>query len=261
MGLHQAGFEVVGVDAEPHPDYPFEFVLGDALTYPLAGFDLIWASPPCQGFTAYKRRPGHVKPRPNLIPPIRERLRASGTPYIIENVPGAPLENPVMLCGSMFGLDVRRHRNFECSFDVTPPKCDHKSQAPRFPPATNRKNLRRTVEVGVWRIPLDVQQRAMGIDWMTTPLRQDIADVIVALSNDARTELVILDRVMRTKTGNDLAAAVREALGRAHAAAKAAAVRELNEEIEGLRAQNAQLTEALLEAELRRWLSHEVERG
>lgn len=113
----------------------------------------------------------------------------------------------------------------------------------------------------MWRIPLDVQQRAMGIDWMTTPLRQDIADVIVALSNDARTELVILDRVMRTKTGNDLAAAVREALGRAHAAAKAAAVRELNEEIEGLRAQNAQLTEALLEAELRRWLSHEVERG
>lgn len=97
----------------------------------------------------------------------RERLQASGTPYIIENVHGAPLVNPITLCGSMFGLDVRRHRLFECSFPVEQPQCRHEEQTPRFPPATNRTNLRCTVEVGVWRIPLETQQQAMGIDWMS----------------------------------------------------------------------------------------------
>jgi len=103
------------------------------------------------------------------------RLWASGIPHVIENVPGAPLESPVQLCGSSFGLDVRRHRIFECSFAVLAPACDHSWQTPRFPPATNRTNLRSTVEVGVWRIPLDVQQRAMGIDWMT---RKELSQAI-----------------------------------------------------------------------------------
>lgn len=167
-GLVDAGFEVVGVDIEPQPDYPFTFVQADALTFDLMGFDFVWASPPCQAFTAYKRRKEHVAPRPNLIPAVREKLKASGLPYIIENVEGARAElvNPVRLCGSMFGLDVRRHRLFETSFPQTRLECQHHLQTPRFAPATNRKNLRRTVEVGVWRIPLDVQQRAMGIDWM-----------------------------------------------------------------------------------------------
>lgn len=165
-GLAQAGFDVTGVDVEPQPHYPFRFILGDALSVPLEGYDFIWASPPCQAFTAYKRRPGHVRPRPNLIPAIRERLRKCGTPYVIENVGGAPLESPVMLCGSMFGLDVRRHRYFERSFPVSQPPCAHHLQTPRFPPATNRENLRSTVEVGVYRIPLAVQGVAMGIDWM-----------------------------------------------------------------------------------------------
>jgi DNA (cytosine-5)-methyltransferase 1 len=171
MGLHRAGFEVVGVDLAPQPNYPFEFHQADALEHPLDGFDLIWASPPCQGFTSYKRRPGHVRPCANLIPQTRERLLASGTPYIIENVPGAiaQLRHPVQLCGSSFGLDVRRHRLFETSFYALAPACDHGWQTPRFPPATNRTNLRSTVEVGVWRIALEVQQRAMGIDWMTRP--------------------------------------------------------------------------------------------
>jgi len=163
-GLRCAGYDVTGVDLE---DFGQEHI-ADALAFPLEGFDLIWASPPCQAFTAYKRRPEHVAPRPNLIPAIRERLRASGIPYVIENVPGAPLVNPVELCGSMFGLDVRRHRWFETSFELLPPcPCQHHLQAPRFPPATNRSNLRRTVEVGVYRIPLEVQRKAMGIDWMT----------------------------------------------------------------------------------------------
>lgn len=167
MGLYRAGFEVVGVDINPQPRYPFEFHQADALTFPLDGFDLIWASPPCQSFTAYKRRRGYVRERENLIDPIRCRLMPSDTDFVIENVVGAPLRNAVMLCGSMFGLDVRRHRLFEASFGLERPVCRHSEQSPRFPQATNRTNLRRTVEVGVWRIPLAVQGRAMGIDWMT----------------------------------------------------------------------------------------------
>ncbi len=158
---------MVGVDLEPQPEYPFAFVQADALTYPLDGFDFIWASPPCQGFTAYKRRPGHVRPRENLIPAVRERLRASGIPHVIENVVGAPLESPFILCGSMFGLDVRRHRQFEASFPVVAPPCNHTVQTPRFPQATNRANRRSTVEVGVYRIPIAIQRAAMGIGWMS----------------------------------------------------------------------------------------------
>ena len=164
------GFEVVGVDIAPQPAYPFEFQQGDALDtiLSIAGdFDLIHASPPCQRFTAYRS----VGPRvgegyKDLIDPTRELLRMSKTPYVIENVAGAPLVNPVQLCGSSFALDIRRHRLFEASFSIPTPRCDHEWQKPRFAPSTNRKNLRRTVEVGVWRIPLEVQQRAMGIDWM-----------------------------------------------------------------------------------------------
>lgn len=166
-GLRRAGFDVTGVDIEPQCEYPFTFVQGDALTFDLAGFDVIWASPKCQAFTAYKRRPGHVREVENQIPAVRERLAASGVPYVIENVPGAPLIDPVVLCGSMFGLDVRRHRCFEASFIIPAPSCNHAAQTPRFPCATNRTNLRSTVEVGVYRIPLATQRAAMGIDWMS----------------------------------------------------------------------------------------------
>jgi DNA (cytosine-5)-methyltransferase 1 len=168
MGLYQAGFEVVGVDIKPQPSYPFKFVQHDATEEEdFSEYDLVWASPPCQAFTAYRRRKGHVRPYKTLIPKVRKILQANGVPYIIENVPGAPLIDPVMLCGSMFGLDVRRHRFFEWSFWVDRPECRHDLQLPRFPSATNRKNLRKTVEVGAWRIPLETQRRAMGIDWMT----------------------------------------------------------------------------------------------
>lgn len=167
-GLLAAGYDVTGVDINPQPEYPFRFIQADAMTFPLGGYDLIWASPPCQAFTAYRRRPRHVADSPNLIPATRDRLEGSGAEWIIENVTGArdEMRGPTTLCGSMFGLDVRRHRLFETSFPVLAPECNHASQLPRFPPATNRTNLRRTVEVGVWRIPLAVQQKAMGIDWM-----------------------------------------------------------------------------------------------
>ena len=182
MGLHEAGFDVVGVDLHEQPRYPFEFLRGNIVLSFLRhqamdinerlstfDFDLIWASPPCQGRTAYKRRPNHVAPidTDGMIEHTRHLLKSTGVPYIIENVPGAPLIDPVTLCGSMFGLDVRRHRLFECSgFTVTQPACRHELQQGSYPQATNRANRRKTVEVGVWRIPLATQQAAMQIDWM-----------------------------------------------------------------------------------------------
>lgn len=176
MGYHRAGFDVVGVDIKPQPNYPFPFWEADALDVlryewglvEQHGFTVIHASPPCQFKTAYKRRPNHVKESPNLIPATRELLKTVGLPYVIENVEGARghLADPIRLCGSSFGLDVRRHRLFESNVPLLALKCNHSWQTPRFPPATNRTNQRSTVEVGVWRIPLAVQQRAMGIDWM-----------------------------------------------------------------------------------------------
>ena len=119
MGYHRAGFDVVGVDNVPQPRYPFEFVLGDALdsSMDVTTFDAIHASPPCQRFTALKVM-HNAKEHPDMLTPCREMLRATGLPYVIENVPGAPMEDPVTLCGTMFGLGVHdaelwRHRLFE----------------------------------------------------------------------------------------------------------------------------------------------------
>lgn len=171
MGYARAGFDVIGVDVRAQPHYPFAFVRADALEYIREHgheFDAIHASPPCQAFTAYRRK-GHGVGAgyPDLIAATREALRSTGRPFVIENVPGSPLQASILLCGSSFGLDVRRHRLFESSRLVLAQPCDHAWQTPRFPPATNRSTPRSTVEVGAWRIPLDVQRRAMGIDWMT----------------------------------------------------------------------------------------------
>lgn len=170
-GYHDAGFEITGVDIKPQPNYPYKFIQADALEYSLEDYDAIHASPPCQFATAYKRNRGHVKPAINLIPQTRERLRQAGVPYVIENVEGARdhLLSPIMLCGSSFGLDIRRHRLFETNFLVPGVPCDHKWQTPRFPSPKNRENLRCTVEIGVWRIPKEQQRRAMQIDWMSIP--------------------------------------------------------------------------------------------
>lgn len=173
MGYHRAGFDVIGVDIEPQPNYPFEFHQADAFEWfdancrPGSGFAAVHASPPCQLWTAYRRK-GHGvgDGYPDLIPAVRRRVDGHEWVYAIENVGGAPLGSAHQLCGSSFGLDVRRHRRFETNLPMVVPTCNHGWQTPRFPPATNRTNLRSTVEVGVWRIPLKVQQRAMGIDWM-----------------------------------------------------------------------------------------------
>jgi DNA (cytosine-5)-methyltransferase 1 len=173
MGLHRAWPDawIVGVDIEDQPRYPFTFVRGDATKPPveLDAFDFIWASPLCQKFCAYQRT-GRVKEDyPDLIPPTRALLEASGKPYVIENVPGAPLRSPFMLCGSMFGLDVRRHRLFESNIPLLVPPCQHPYGPGKYKPSSDRKNLRNTIEVGAWNEPLELQRAAMGIDWMTVP--------------------------------------------------------------------------------------------
>lgn len=135
MGLHRAGFDVTGVDIKPQPRYPFRFVQADALRPPfdLRAFDFIWASPPCQAYT----RARHIRKRehPRHIVPIRHMLIDSGVPYVIENVPGAPLRCAQILCGTSFGLTVsvrstlyelRRHRLFESSFYFLAPPCSHR---------------------------------------------------------------------------------------------------------------------------------------
>jgi hypothetical protein len=118
MGYHRAGFDVDGVDIDPQPRYPFEFTLADALTVPLDGdWDAIHASPPCQAYCGATAWRGDRANHPDLIAPIRDRLIATGLPYVIETVQDGRrhLHNPVKLCGSMFGIPVRRHRYFEVS--------------------------------------------------------------------------------------------------------------------------------------------------
>jgi DNA (cytosine-5)-methyltransferase 1 len=134
MGYSQAGFaEIVGVDNRPQPRYPFPFVQGDALEYLAAHgreYDVIHASPPCQAYSALK----HLarKPHPALVEATRRGLQATGKPYVIENVVGAPLHFPLLLCGTMFALEtpcgaqLRRHRLFESShYIMAPGECAH----------------------------------------------------------------------------------------------------------------------------------------
>jgi DNA (cytosine-5)-methyltransferase 1 len=132
MGYHLAGFDVTGVDLVDQPRYPFEFHQGDALAY-LAEhgqeFDAIHASPPCQAYTSLSTSyAADAEPHPELVDPTRNALIALGRPWIMENVPGAPMPAAVMLCGTMFGLGIdglqlRRHRLFE-----------HHPAVPAWPP-------------------------------------------------------------------------------------------------------------------------------
>lgn len=179
MGYHRAGFDVVGVDIKPQPRYPFEFHQADALEY-LAEhgheFGAIHASPPCQKYCRMRKltiAQGKAKNYPDLIGDTRQALIASGKPYVIENVEGAPLLCPILLCGSMFGLDVQRHRLFECSVGMLGPSCNHRVWKAARPPLHRLQGTSRVVgcygkgrgkgdNVALWKA-------AMGIDWMTRP--------------------------------------------------------------------------------------------
>lgn len=176
MGLYNAGFEVTGCDIVFQPDYPtglfspsFTFIHQNALDIPLTGFDFVWASPPCQAHSALR----HLHPQKHyecFIERIRARLLSWGGPFVIENVMGAPLLNPIMLCGSSFGLKVRRHRIFESNFQISPPPCDHRTQGrPIDVSGTGgrRINRRTNDHGGNTNKPrtLDEARSAIDIDW------------------------------------------------------------------------------------------------
>lgn len=177
VGLYRAGFDVIGVDIEPQPRYPFKFIQADALTYPLEGFDLVWASPHCQGYTALRHAPG-AKGKPRQIQQFRDRMPAN-TLWAIENVEEAAcdMENPITLCGSMFGLGaqgcrLQRHRLIMSNFPIPQPWCKHDSRPVIGVYGGHAR--RRAASVG-GRGTRDVWQgghktaasKAMGIDWMT----------------------------------------------------------------------------------------------
>src|SRR3990167_5832997 len=152
MGYHRAGFDVVGVDINPQPRYPFEFHQADALTFPLDGFDAIHASPPCQAYTAMRRLGKNAGSNaPELVDPIRSRLVGSGVPWVMENVVGSPLLNPLMLCGSSFGLGVQRHRLFEGSHLVFGLPCRHGEASPVPVWGDGRPSRREARRQRTWR--------------------------------------------------------------------------------------------------------------
>ena len=187
VGYSRAGFDVLGVDIVPHKHYPFAFRQADAMTFPLDGFDVVHASPPCQDYTATKNisLARRVHPDyPRLLAPMRKRLQEWGGLYVMENVTGAALteremDNPLMLCGTHFGLHVERHRYFESNcllFGAGP--CAH-----RIGNVSVRR--KRAEYIGVWSgvTYIDSHGRvrkrpkscrfadamaAMGIDWPMT---------------------------------------------------------------------------------------------
>jgi DNA (cytosine-5)-methyltransferase 1 len=190
VGYHRAGFDVVGVDIEPHPDYPFELIVADALEMLgnpryLAEFGVIHASPPCQARTTMSNRwrgkGGRADEHVNLIPEVRDALLSWGGPYVIENVPGArrDLCHPVTLHGGMFGLRVHRPRLFECSW----PAMAYRA-APSISPVgvygvkPDGRRLMTRADGTEQRAAasLEEAQQAMGTPWMTD--FRDIAEAI-----------------------------------------------------------------------------------
>jgi DNA (cytosine-5)-methyltransferase 1 len=176
VGYARAGFEVVGVDIKPQPHYPFEFWQWDAmeiLAAPDQPFDAIHASPPCQAYAGLSNKDGR---HPKLIEPVRELLRSTGLPYVIENIVGAPLQPSVVLCGSMFGLRVRRHRLFESNVMLLQATCQHSAQQ-RIRAYYGKKgwlawtpasaNVQKKGRTPLLRGSVDDAPEDMGVDWMT----------------------------------------------------------------------------------------------
>jgi len=175
-GYQEAGFEVWGVDLSPQPNYCGEkFTKMDAFSYldyhGWEWFDAIHASPPCQAYSRAKQIQNND--HPELLDETRHRLIQTGLPYVIENVKGAPLVNPVMLEGQMFGLNTHRPRLFETNWPLTVPAL--------VPPPPRQAKMGRQpkpgeeIQVVGHFTDMKAAQDAMGIDWMT---RGELAQAI-----------------------------------------------------------------------------------
>jgi DNA (cytosine-5)-methyltransferase 1 len=170
-GYAKAGFEVTGIDVKHGKRYPYTYIKGDVRDYLdsefLQQFDVIAASPPCQSFSATKHlrnAQGKTTTKTNMIPMVRDALINANRIYVIENVPNAPLINPVQLCGSAFGLKVRRHRLFESNFALKGTDCHHKQQGK---PVGIYGSMRDEIPNGGHTAKtMDQAHEAMGIDWM-----------------------------------------------------------------------------------------------
>lgn len=186
QGLHTAGFTVIGVDNKPQPRYPFGMLQCDALealeqliVYGKFGADVapafVHASPPCQHYSDLAKRNGNAHEHPDLVGPTRELLKATGAPYSIENVDGAPLIDPVTLCGAWFGewnLRVIRHRLFETNWTLPqPPHVKHPLCYTRDKRKAHYGRLdEMTAFVSVnggGNCSAKAARDAMGIPWMT----------------------------------------------------------------------------------------------
>lgn len=166
MGYSRAGFDVTGVDIKSQPHYPFRFILGDALEYCRehgAEYDAIHASPPCQHYSSMQHIKKNKNKWPDLVDPIRQLLIASGKPFVIENVVGAPLRIDLLCCGSMFGLGMIRHRIFESNvpMPLLMPTCHHDNM---YDPWHWGNRQREEMAAG------------MGIDWGMT--REEVREAI-----------------------------------------------------------------------------------
>lgn len=182
MGYYRAGFtDITGVDIRPMPRYPFNFVQADALDYARAHwqeFDVIHASPPCKRYSPSTRANGMevVNSHPHLLPPVREFLVTTGKPFVIENVFAARryMNSPLMLCGTMFGLNVIRHRMFDVypGILIAPFTCRHYKKVVRqgYAPSENEFHC----VTGSFSGQQEARD-AMGIDWMT---RDEISQAI-----------------------------------------------------------------------------------
>lgn len=174
MGLHNgflANVHITGVDISPQPRYPFHFIQADAMGVSLEGYDFIWASPPCQRYSPGAMKWGTQDNHPHLIPATRARLLKTMKPFIIENIPTAAehLVNPIMLCGTQFGLGVFRHRLFETSFDaLSPVHSIHTGRVGDGKYCTVTGHAGGSSTRDGWRNGGTAEWRvAMGIDWMT----------------------------------------------------------------------------------------------
>lgn len=192
QGFKKHGFNpvVVGVDISPQPRYPFKFIQGDAIEYLVNNhhtYGLIVASPPCQNDSvACKRFKNQGKVYPDLIAKTREALKATGKPYVIENVQGAKskLVDPILICGLMVGMSMYRHRLFETWCKVEQP--NHPQHVLKSSPMGRKQLEGHFIASPVGNVPqTDLVKRVMGVTWMSQKgLSQSIPPAYTELITD-----------------------------------------------------------------------------